>query len=72
MKNWTRVAFAGLLVAVLGAGIVTLAAAGPIYSCPAVWDPVLCENGHVYSNFCYASLAGQTNCVRVGGPIEIQ
>ncbi len=39
-------------------------------NCPDVWDPVICSNGQVYSNFCYASVAGATGCVRLGGEIE--
>lgn len=39
-------------------------------NCPDVWDPVICSNGQVYSNFCYASVAGATGCVRLGGEVE--
>jgi hypothetical protein len=34
--------------------------------CPDVWDPVICSDGNVYSNSCYASVAGATNCVPYG------
>ncbi len=34
--------------------------------CPDVWDPVLCSDGNVYSNFCYAGCAGATGCSRTG------
>ncbi|HSR51729.1 MAG TPA: hypothetical protein VLV83_12945 [Acidobacteriota bacterium] len=35
--------------------------------CLDVWDPVICDNGQVYSNFCYARLACATGCVPFGG-----
>jgi len=35
-------------------------------NCPDVWNPVICPNGQVYSNGCYASRAGQSNCVPWG------
>jgi hypothetical protein len=31
--------------------------------CPDVYSPVICSNGVVYSNSCYASLACATGCV---------
>jgi hypothetical protein len=34
--------------------------------CPDVWDPVICSDGLVYSNYCYASVAGATGCVPYG------
>ncbi|TVQ29861.1 MAG: hypothetical protein EA376_14540 [Phycisphaeraceae bacterium] len=38
--------------------------------CPHVYDPVLCPNGAIYSNSCFASCYGQTGCTRIGpGPI---
>jgi hypothetical protein len=40
---------------------------GQGYECLDVWRPVLCPNGQVYSNSCYASKACQTNCVPYGG-----
>lgn len=30
--------------------------------CPAFYDPVICSNGQVYSNACYASAACATGC----------
>ena len=37
--------------------------------CPDVWDPVICSNGQVYSNYCYASKAKATGCVPFGDDI---
>lgn len=39
---------------------------GPIY-CLDVWRPVICSNGVVYSNDCYARRAGATGCVPYPG-----
>ncbi len=30
--------------------------------CPDVYDPVICSNGQVYSNGCYAYVACATGC----------
>jgi hypothetical protein len=38
--------------------------------CPDVYQPVICSNGVVYSNACYASLACATDCVPYGGATE--
>lgn len=35
--------------------------------CIDVWAPVICSNGQVYSNSCYARLACATGCVPYGG-----
>jgi hypothetical protein len=40
------------------------------FYCLDVWDPVLCPDGNVYGNSCYAARACQTNCVRIGNPTE--
>ena len=37
--------------------------------CPDVWDPVICSDGHVYSNGCYAYRACATGCVPYGDTI---
>lgn len=38
---------------------------GPKY-CLDVWNPVICSNGQVYSNSCYAARACATGCVPYG------
>ncbi len=44
---------------------------GPIL-CYDLWAPVLCPDGNIYSNDCYAARAGQTGCVPMGGgPLPI-
>ncbi len=35
--------------------------------CPMVYAPVICSNGYVYSNACFAGCDGATGCV----PYEI-
>ena len=37
--------------------------------CLDVWKPVICSNGQVYSNACYASRACATGCVPYGDAI---
>ncbi|MGH7244254.1 MAG: hypothetical protein ACREJD_12645 [Phycisphaerales bacterium] len=37
-------------------------------ACPDVYAPVICSNGYVYGNGCYAFLAGATNCVPYTDP----
>jgi len=43
--------------------------ARPTVLCPDVYAPVICSNGHVYSNSCYASAAGATGCVPYGDTV---
>ncbi|HKQ60827.1 MAG TPA: hypothetical protein VJS92_06030 [Candidatus Polarisedimenticolaceae bacterium] len=38
--------------------------------CLDVWNPVICSNGVVYSNSCYAYVACATGCVPYGGETE--
>ena len=44
----------------------------PCVACADVWDPVICSDGQVYGNSCYAYVACATGCVPYGdgGPIE--
>lgn len=54
------------LAAALMAGALAAPApsqARPPVLCPDVYAPVICSNGQVYSNSCYASAAGATGCV---------
>lgn len=58
------------LVLVAGAALTTAVSAagggGGGFGCPDVWNPVICSNGQVYSNQCYANLAHAKNCVPYG------
>lgn len=57
------------LVLVAGAALTTAVSAaggGGGFGCPDVWNPVICSNGQVYSNQCYANLARAKNCVPYG------
>ncbi len=78
MSDWKRWITVGALAAVMAVAMVwQVGSAGlqigsccPGCECPAVLDPVLCEDGNVYPNACIASLSCVGGCVRVGGPIE--
>lgn len=35
--------------------------------CPTYYDPVICSDGNVYSNACFANVACATGCVPYGG-----
>jgi len=68
-KNLSRalmMTFAAALVTVT-VGAAASFAAGPSRNCLDVWQPVICSNGVVYSNACYAARAGATGCVPWGG-----
>lgn len=39
----------------------------PYIFCLDVWDPVVCDDGKVYSNQCYADRACATGCEPTGG-----
>ena len=74
MKCKMRFAVSIFMVAtvVLGALALVLAippaeAAGLSCRCPAVWDPVICSDGHVYSNACWARCSGAHGCKPYGG-----
>lgn len=42
-------------------------------NCLDVWDPVICDNGVIYSNACYAKRACATGCVPAGGgPVPVE
>jgi len=38
--------------------------------CLDVWNPVICSDGNVYSNSCYAYVACATGCQPYGGETE--
>jgi len=44
------------------------------WACPDVWDPVICDNGQIYSNGCYAWVDCATGCVPYGddGTVEAE
>ncbi len=75
IKKLGRTVFAVAVVATCIAGLTATATTaeakrpGGGYHCPDVWQPVICADGNIYSNFCYASLAGATGCVLWGGDI---
>lgn len=61
---------AGVLAVI---GVATSSYAGPPFGggcgpryCLDVWRPVICSDGRVYSNDCYAARACATGCVPYG------
>ncbi len=70
--------FAAVICGVAGLGAQALGAGGgggfggPCgpRNCLDVWRPVICSNGVVYSNSCYASRACATGCVPYGADIR--
>jgi hypothetical protein len=40
-------------------------------NCLDVWIPVICNDGVIYSNACYAMRACATGCVPYGDPIPV-
>lgn len=75
MKKFaSRIAMLGFCVVVLGViGFAAKTEAAPPRgpcgprNCLDVWNPVICSNGVVYSNACYASRACATGCTPWGG-----
>ena len=69
---------ASAVLAAIAFGIVTVIAGMLVPSrveagckCPAIWDPVICNDGHVYSNACVARCSGARGCTSTGGgPIQ--
>ena len=70
-KMSLKLAFAAALVAGALAIPAPSQAVGcnPNFQCPDVWKPVICSDGHVYSNSCYAARACATGCVPYGDTI---
>jgi hypothetical protein len=57
----------GLALALFAVGVLAASAhaAGPKI-CPLIYAPVLCSNGKVYPNQCYADKAHAKDCVPYG------
>jgi len=68
-RRWVSVA---MFVAV-SAGLIALVPGAPAEAkgggpklCPEIYAPVICDNGKVYPNQCYADRAHAKNCVPYG------
>lgn len=62
--------FAATVVGALGLGLTALSSdaqafpfPGPITPCPFIYAPVVCDDGNVYTNQCFADSAGATGCI---------
>jgi hypothetical protein len=55
-----------LLVVIAGGLLATATQAGGGTNCPDIYNPVICSNGVIYPNACYASLAKAKNCIPYG------
>ena len=75
----SKLFFVVAVIAVIVVGSVSIAKkpprppgpCNPFLMCLDVWDPVICDDGNVYSNQCYANRACATGCVPYGdgGPV---
>ncbi len=75
MKNLKKFGMVSLVVAVCGVAVMavqTTFAARPPRECICldIYRPVICPNGLIYPNDCYARCDGQRNCVLWGGDTE--
>lgn len=70
MKNLKKLGMFAFVVAVAGVAIMAVQTASAVLPgrciCLDVYRPVLCPNGITYPNSCYASCAGQRNCIPAG------
>lgn len=72
MKRMKMLVMASVLfTTALAATVPSMAAPGckknPNPICPAIFDPVTCDNGKTYSNSCFAQADCATGCVSTGG-----
>ncbi len=65
MRNWKLFVACGLIVAACfgAAALFTEAEAAPRCLCPDLWAPVICDNGKIYPNMCFADCKHATGCV---------
>jgi hypothetical protein len=86
MKKFLRIALPTALAGALAFGALAILSTGDALAkkgggvgggcprtgiaCPDVWIPVICSDGNVYSNSCYAYVACATGCVPYGGEVE--
>ena len=71
-KLATKLVLAATVAGALGAGTFAFASSQPAKSaacvpdpnaiCPAIYDPVICNDGQVYGNRCYAQAACARGC----------
>ncbi len=69
VKKWSPVVFFILALAgvtLIWSGQPAHAGKGGGGRCPLIYAPVICDNGKVYPNQCYADRAHAKNCVPTG------
>ena len=64
-KLFARLAGLALVVFAVGTLAASAYAAGPKV-CPQIYAPVICSNGKIYPNQCYADKAHAKDCVPYG------
>ena len=67
-KLIARLSGLALIVFAVGSLTTSVRAAGGPNICPKLYAPVICSNGKVYPNQCYADKAHATGCVPYGVP----
>lgn len=67
MKTNRLLTFA-VVVGSLAVAILSINASASPPVCPKIYAPVICDNGRVYVNQCYADRHHADNCVPYGGP----
>lgn len=71
-KLMSKLALALALTSAIGVGSASIADAkckpNPNAICPFIYAPVICSNGQVYSNQCFADAACATGCVPYNNP----
>jgi hypothetical protein len=76
----SKVFFAVAIIAAIAVGTVSMAKkppkppvpCQPWLMCPDVWDPVICNDGNIYSNQCYADRMCAKGCKPYGpGPVPL-
>jgi hypothetical protein len=64
-KSCLRLSGLALIAAAIGVLSSSVFAGPPV--CPEIYAPVICSNGKIYPNQCYADRAHAKDCVPYGG-----
>jgi len=66
MKKKLIVRLSGIALTVFAVGALAASSSAGPPVCPQLWAPVICSNGKVYPNQCYADKAHAKDCVPYG------